>query len=394
MNRQSQAIKAPIIIDQPNFLFHGMQLMESYFIGRNEMDDESWINQPLIRRTDSFILPQVQIDQTFQDLVSYLRHTRREAVQLLHGHEPLATLFCVSVRDEKGEAKDYFFGIAQLLMADVDSARSLTRDEFVIACLRRLGDLSELSDELEADSKDANADHDPSFTMEEIFTRVNKTLLSDADRMVLLRFFQDIDVFYTLVRDRLEKLEDIYRRHFPLIEKRFMNKAALYQEQGDEAFPVKLLYRLVEGGEEVNPLEPVHIAISPVHYNGMSIRFMVGLNLRKLVSAGLIYDDLEELKNRQKMRREDTEEQLKALADPGRLSIIRLLSIRRYYVQELADELGLSPATLSHHLKILMQAMLVSVGIEGRRSYYSLNRGELGALAQELQQMADTLGEE
>jgi DNA-binding transcriptional ArsR family regulator len=154
------------------------------------------------------------------------------------------------------------------------------------------------------------------------------------------------------------------------------------------------MYRLVLKGETLRPRDPVHLCVTPVMYNSMGLRFVVDQPLNKLVFIGMIYEDLDELKNRQKRRQESTENQLKAIADPTRLSIMRMLSQRPHYVQELADALGLSPATLSHHLKVLLQAMLVGTGIEGRRSYYSLNAEELSGLAADLQAMADAAMEE
>ena len=81
--------------------------------------------------------------------------------------------------------------------------------------------------------------------------------------------------------------------------------------------------------------------------------------------------------------------QLKAIADPTRYKILRQLSIRPHYVQELADSLDLTAATLSHHLAHLLQVMLVGVSVEGRKSYYSLNSGELTQLSETLRLMAE-----
>jgi biotin operon repressor len=69
----------------------------------------------------------------------------------------------------------------------------------------------------------------------------------------------------------------------------------------------------------------------------------------------------------------------KALADANRLKIVGLLSQHPYSGEQLAALLGLRPPTVSHHLKLLSEAGLVSARAE---SYYNLYRLEPGVLEQ------------
>jgi len=69
----------------------------------------------------------------------------------------------------------------------------------------------------------------------------------------------------------------------------------------------------------------------------------------------------------------------KALADSNRLKIIGLLSQQPYSVEQLAAMLALRPPTVSHHLKVLSEARLVSARAE---SYYNLYQLEPGVLEQ------------
>lgn len=54
---------------------------------------------------------------------------------------------------------------------------------------------------------------------------------------------------------------------------------------------------------------------------------------------------------------------LKAIADPTRLAILQLLGVQALTPTMLAAKLGLRPATVAHHLKILRQTGLVNPGI-------------------------------
>lgn len=64
---------------------------------------------------------------------------------------------------------------------------------------------------------------------------------------------------------------------------------------------------------------------------------------------------------------------LKAVADKTRFQILKRVSDRPYFVQELADDLDLSAATVSHHLSILMQTGLVILRVDGTRAYYGFS---------------------
>lgn len=62
----------------------------------------------------------------------------------------------------------------------------------------------------------------------------------------------------------------------------------------------------------------------------------------------------------------------KALADSSRLRIIGLLGMRPHNVGELAQALGLTEPTVSHHLARLREAWLVNLRAEGTTRIYSL----------------------
>ncbi len=68
------------------------------------------------------------------------------------------------------------------------------------------------------------------------------------------------------------------------------------------------------------------------------------------------------------------------LADPARWALIRLLVARPCYGQELAELLGLSIATISHHLNGLKKLDLVRIERAEHRLYYHLRTDRLRAL--------------
>ncbi len=71
---------------------------------------------------------------------------------------------------------------------------------------------------------------------------------------------------------------------------------------------------------------------------------------------------------------------LKALADPTRLEIIRLLSQKEMYALEIARMLGLSHPTVLHHMASLRIAGLVETEFRAGNNYYTLRKERLGVL--------------
>lgn len=74
----------------------------------------------------------------------------------------------------------------------------------------------------------------------------------------------------------------------------------------------------------------------------------------------------------------------KALADANRLKIVGLLAQDALTVEQMAEMLGLSASTVSHHLARLSKAGLVSAKAESYYNVYSLETGALEAMAKRL----------
>jgi biotin operon repressor len=84
-----------------------------------------------------------------------------------------------------------------------------------------------------------------------------------------------------------------------------------------------------------------------------------------------------------------------ALGDESRLRLVALLGRRPHYGEELAEFLGLSPATISHHLRRLREVGLVRTEKHSPYVLYRLQTeplAELGGLLGEPRALADTLG--
>ena len=79
---------------------------------------------------------------------------------------------------------------------------------------------------------------------------------------------------------------------------------------------------------------------------------------------------------------------LKVLAEPMRWRIVELLAAEELCVCHLSEELGVAQPLVSHHLKILRDAELVTAERWRYWTYYRLNADRLAHLASELAALA------
>lgn len=75
---------------------------------------------------------------------------------------------------------------------------------------------------------------------------------------------------------------------------------------------------------------------------------------------------------------------MKALSDPGRLSILKLLAVRELCACEIINLLGLAQPTISRHMKVLAEAGLVAGRKVGPWVHYRLAGDSAPACAREM----------
>ncbi len=78
------------------------------------------------------------------------------------------------------------------------------------------------------------------------------------------------------------------------------------------------------------------------------------------------------------------------LGDPTRLKILHQLVERPCCLQEMAKALGLTPATVLHHLGILMGVELIKMQVTSgkKKVYYQVRKQRLEEVGREIQQLA------
>lgn len=83
----------------------------------------------------------------------------------------------------------------------------------------------------------------------------------------------------------------------------------------------------------------------------------------------------------------DISKALKALSDPKRLKIIDMLSCGEICACKILEYFNITQPTLSHDMKVLIDAGIVTSRREGKNIYYSLQTEHLQALTEQLHQI-------
>ena len=81
----------------------------------------------------------------------------------------------------------------------------------------------------------------------------------------------------------------------------------------------------------------------------------------------------------------DTSKVLKAISDPKRLQIIDMLSCGELCACKILEAFQITQPTLSHDMKVLLEAGIVTDRREGKNIYYSLHQERLAAFSHTLQ---------
>ena len=83
----------------------------------------------------------------------------------------------------------------------------------------------------------------------------------------------------------------------------------------------------------------------------------------------------------------DTAKMLKAMSDPKRLRIVDMLSCGEMCACVILESFHITQPTLSHDMKLLVEAGIVKDRREGKNIYYSLNHENLSKMHETLGRM-------
>ena len=100
-------------------------------------------------------------------------------------------------------------------------------------------------------------------------------------------------------------------------------------------------------------------------------------NFDKVLRIGFLSFALKDLINQNEMEDSKILSTLKTISDPTRAKILKLIKDHPTYANDLAKVIELTPATVNHHLNMLVQNKLIKITInqeDKKKIYYQLNK--------------------
>lgn len=186
------------------------------------------------------------------------------------------------------------------------------------------------------------------------------------DQLTLLRILEEGEPW---IQEFCFLLEQIADRIDPILEK--------YKEQYtylDELAKKEDAQEIILRRMRLNPLEEV--AVQPV-ISTCNMGYIRGKEkengIEIIIHIGTLHCAMD-FSEPGEFTREQLQEHLKCLADPTKLSILMILKEKPTYQTDLARQLGLTTATISHHVNQLLVNGFVKHRLEEKKVYYEYQK--------------------
>lgn len=329
----------------------------------------------LLKEPEKYGLTKLDLYERYEDFIEYTRDiydlvkNKIEELEILQPYLSLNKfsnyLGEIIIHNEAEKIEDYKFKNFK---------------EGALVAFRNL-EVMDGSRDLDELTKEVNKFSSSDINLSEILKLMDNMALDNEDfkiedRYVFLNFFNNLEEIYPVFMELLEFTHSIYKKNYPRVERYVMNSLEKLKINGE--FPTdssqidmsKIID--VEGIRDIKD-DTFYYYISTILYNGISISASTNPLVPIIGTEGILFYELQNLKEDEDFKFGNVKEQLKALGDSTRFNIVNLLNEKPHYLKELADALSLTSPTVSHHMDELLQANLVKITTKGRRIYYSLD---------------------
>lgn len=197
--------------------------------------------------------------------------------------------------------------------------------------------------------------------------------IPDRYKWLFINLYNEPEIIYSGIRSLVIEAVKIVKKYFPIIEKE-------YYTQLDEMKHIQYYRKLLDGQSSISYKAQLAVTVEMSILGSNSLAVMN----HEQVHVGMYFYKLSNWKEAHTFIDTQMVKLLKALADASRIKIMKLISQKPMYLQEIANEMGLTPATVSHHLDILLNNRLIRVVLtneKGRKVFYEPDAAKLDQLA-------------
>jgi DNA-binding transcriptional ArsR family regulator len=211
--------------------------------------------------------------------------------------------------------------------------------------------------------------------LSQVVELLQKVNLDDVLKMKLINLYSKKDTLLPKLWEFLNICTKSAKDNYYIIKEDF-EKANRFANETNQ---LDFMVNKVKGIKLAEPKE-YFIQTNIVYFQRISVLIIQNVHY---IDFGIYYMELLSKNEAGEVKDSKIITDLKALGDGTRLKIIHLLAERSMYLQEIADEIHLTPATVSHHINVLLQTGIVcaSVNVEkAKKVYYEIYTDKINAI--------------
>ena len=212
-------------------------------------------------------------------------------------------------------------------------------------------------------------DYSNNLEFKDILAIVNSLDIEDQDKLSLINFYTGGEELFNKILECIYEASKIVEKYYYIVKPEV-------EELLDELHNTNTLEDTLRAYiEDLNFNSELEISISIADYSYIS--HSVIENKNRYIYLGYLALKLSNIIRNYENDEESALSKLKSLSDPTRYKILKILSKKQAYGSEIAGILGLSAATINHHLNILVNNKLLKIYFEdddNKKVYYDVNK--------------------
>ncbi len=318
-------------------------------------------------KTRKFVMSEKEIEEFLFNIKEFKQKVLAQVLPLLDEYQDIKPYFSKSLAEEDNRARHILSSLASRKVL----AKEHTTEEIDKIVLDVLENWAKSINESEQNDKHFEG-------LQDIISFLKNVEEEDSVKFRLIMFFTERHAIFPRLQEFVIKGIQILQEHFHIIQEDFEKAVITLQDKRNMEDYFDRLEVIKLGAVNGIAVQPCIIA-----YNQLSIDWVLEENRDIIADTGiymLLPDALES-----DYFRNDAEltGALKALGDATRIKIVHMLSGKKMYIQEMAEILELTPATVSHHMNVLLQERLVSITVDStnaKKVFYEINTSRTKAL--------------
>ena len=204
--------------------------------------------------------------------------------------------------------------------------------------------------------------------------------VDDGMKWKIWHAYKNYEQYVDKLMDQVEKIVPIIKEVYQKHQEKFSSFIQYWEDKTkDRKSFEEAFHQHVQFSFEDNSI--IYVRPSFMGCNGMRLRDMGKETLTLFI--GWMFKD-ENIINSSRVTAEELCARLKLLSDPSKYEILKLIKNKGLYGAQLAEQMNLTTATISHHVSTLSNASLLTFEKDASRIYYHLNKDQVGFLLDQI----------